>query len=684
MTLFLANSAWLWLLALGAVPILVHLFARSNPPKFAFSSTEFLQRIIKKTARVRKPQDWLLLLLRTLAVLAMLTAFLQPLLTGGSEVVGGKKTTLFVIDRSASMGSKDGSTDRFSAACQKAGELLKSGSIDDANIIWMDAVPDAAFPQPGPNTDYLRDLLTRSQVKKESGGVAAAIRMAVSQLELAEGKRELVIISDFQSAAWQEFKLETPPGIDVVKVQVGQGDQENLAVQAVFSNPAEPIVGQDVTMVCRVRNYSPTPRRTTLYLESGGARQSKDVNIPAWGEAEANFLTHYTQPGLVSMTASIADDNFPGDDTRHSMIRVRDALSIVSVAPPEGSVREDAVAVIDRVAASLEWLDHRVVDPGEWPPVGTADLLFVHAWNGKDAGVLRKQSASGTTVIVHPALGVSHEMIRSLLGSGSGSESGAIQIEMSKNQADNAGWKAGISPGSGDAPAFALFKTGEFGNPAEGTFTRRFRLGKTWPDSVSRLIDYRDGVPGLLLFSPKASAPLLLWNLPLSSAHSTWASQSSFLPFMGELLLASRATGKATTTEILPGGQIAWTPTEGLSAESITLVTGNDTIPTETTLTGDGPRLVSKSDAAPGIYQWKIGEGIVHQQVANFPAVESDLRVMDPNKIPGGVVIDAASLLRRAALGDGVPLWPWMIAAALLFLILEALVALWKPKPVKS
>jgi hypothetical protein len=147
MQFLLANPSWLWLLALGAVPVLVHLFARSNPQKYQFSNTEFLQRIIKKTARMKKPQDWLILLLRTLAVLALLFAFLQPLLTSEGEIESSKKTTIFIIDRSASMAAKDGNTDRFSLACQRAGELLKSGTSDEANLIWMDS-PHSLGSQP--------------------------------------------------------------------------------------------------------------------------------------------------------------------------------------------------------------------------------------------------------------------------------------------------------------------------------------------------------------------------------------------------------------------------------------------------------------------------------------------------------------------------------------------------------
>ena len=94
MQFLLSNPAWLWLLSLAAVPLIVHLFARSNPPKFRFSSTVFLQRIMKKTARLRKPQDWLLLLLRTLAAIALLVVFLGPLLTGDSAIQGTKTTTI--------------------------------------------------------------------------------------------------------------------------------------------------------------------------------------------------------------------------------------------------------------------------------------------------------------------------------------------------------------------------------------------------------------------------------------------------------------------------------------------------------------------------------------------------------------------------------------------------------------
>ena len=71
MSLTFANAGLAALLLLGAVPVLIHLFARSRPPAFAFPSVAFLRRVARRTARVKRPQEWLLLAIRTLLALAL-------------------------------------------------------------------------------------------------------------------------------------------------------------------------------------------------------------------------------------------------------------------------------------------------------------------------------------------------------------------------------------------------------------------------------------------------------------------------------------------------------------------------------------------------------------------------------------------------------------------------------------
>jgi len=80
LSFLLQNPAFLSLLALAGVPILVHLISKAKPPEYRFSDIAFLRKIITATARFKKPKDYLILALRTLALLALAAAFLLPLL----------------------------------------------------------------------------------------------------------------------------------------------------------------------------------------------------------------------------------------------------------------------------------------------------------------------------------------------------------------------------------------------------------------------------------------------------------------------------------------------------------------------------------------------------------------------------------------------------------------------------
>ena len=145
------------LAVLVLVPLLVHLFARSRPPRYAFSSLEFLRRVMRQTLRVKRPRDWIVWLLRTLLAIALIALFLRPMSRStGSASPFERRNVVVVIDRSASMAALAGGRSRFAAACAEASELLADlGRRDAANLVWMDSSPDAVFPELGPNVPYL-------------------------------------------------------------------------------------------------------------------------------------------------------------------------------------------------------------------------------------------------------------------------------------------------------------------------------------------------------------------------------------------------------------------------------------------------------------------------------------------------------------------------------------------------
>jgi len=282
MQIFLNFPALIWLMALAVIPLLVHLFAKSRPPEHAFSDLSFLKKIMKKTNRYRKPKDRMVLILRTLAAAALLFAFLHPLLVSKdpNDIVGADDNVIFIIDQSASMSAQEGSTTRFSEACNEASILMDEMNPDQSNIIWMKSTPEAVFPAPGPNLGYLKEKLLQAEPTMQSGAVAQSISLALDQLNKVKGNREIIVISDFQKQAWQDVKLFIPESIKLTKLAIGDSNLPNVAIDNLTVVPASPVSGQTVVISARVQNYSETSKSTTVYLNAGGGRQSRTVEIP--------------------------------------------------------------------------------------------------------------------------------------------------------------------------------------------------------------------------------------------------------------------------------------------------------------------------------------------------------------------------------------------------------------------
>ena len=73
-------NPWLLLgLAGAALPVIIHLIGRRNAPTQPFAAFDFLMAVNRRLARREKLRQWLLLLMRTLAVIALVMAVARPM-----------------------------------------------------------------------------------------------------------------------------------------------------------------------------------------------------------------------------------------------------------------------------------------------------------------------------------------------------------------------------------------------------------------------------------------------------------------------------------------------------------------------------------------------------------------------------------------------------------------------------
>jgi hypothetical protein len=203
-----------------------------------------------------------------------------------------------------------------------------------------------------------------------------------------------------------------------------------------------------------------------------------------------------------------------------------------------------------------------------------------------------------------------------------------------------------------------------------GKFRQRLKL-PTYP-STEILATFSDNAPALIRAKGR---PILVAAFPIDPAHTTWPMESPFLPAIAEILLHLEPGAANESFTALPGDTLAWT--NPAMENSITPVLeapdGN-----ATPLVSSGSTWSAQTPAVPGIHRWLVSGQPVHLTAVNFPESESDLTPL-PEPPAIGESTTTTTAAQNPAFARGLPLWPHLLAAALLFLIAEAILAAHRP-----
>ena len=99
----------IWMVAAIAIPVVIHFFTRLRLNKVEFSSLHFIKKLETSSIRKVQIQQILLLLLRILAISALVFMLAQPVTQGlipGWLTAAQRSHLVVVIDNSASMNGK--------------------------------------------------------------------------------------------------------------------------------------------------------------------------------------------------------------------------------------------------------------------------------------------------------------------------------------------------------------------------------------------------------------------------------------------------------------------------------------------------------------------------------------------------------------------------------------------------
>ncbi|MEX0778025.1 MAG: VWA domain-containing protein [Phycisphaeraceae bacterium] len=351
-----ASPLWGWaVLAAGGLPVLAHVLSRLRRRVVVFPTVRFLEQAMTHGRRGLRLRDWLLLLLRVLALGLIVAAFAQPVWRGSTVAAlhGAGRHVVFVLDRSASMTrAEHGVTLLDQARRLVLDELARLDPASDrASVILLDRSPRPLLPEPTAHFSQLAQMLGQVEATHQAGDGGAAAALAQHMVELDQrGEAALrraatvELYSDMQATqAW--------PGdvrLTVYEHRLGNA-LGNVALHRPTLWPSEPVAGQAVRLSVEVSYFDSEATASValpVTLTFGDQVQTQLVRVGANLTATAAFTFTPTpeQPGPATLVVRI--------DPRDALALDDEVGLAFEVAPGRRVMLATASAINDQATAA--------------------------------------------------------------------------------------------------------------------------------------------------------------------------------------------------------------------------------------------------------------------------------------------------------------------------------------------
>lgn len=321
----------------AAIPLLLHLFNLRKIRRIEFSTLTFLKELQRTTIRRIKVKQWLLLLIRTAFVVALVLAFARPALRGTLGAGGGSARTSIavILDNSLSMGARDSRGEFLKQAKEEAFRILNlMHEGDDAIILRTSDLASAGKTQLTHNVDILRAAVEQTNLSYTRASIDDAVRVAAKILETSQSvNKEIYVISDMQRVSLgvrsSEFnRTESirllPSSSSIFFVKIGNEIPANASVDSVSIANQIFQLNRPFFVQAQIRNESPSPLRNevvSIFL-NGTRIAQRGLDIPAHQARSVEVPVVPQSPGFQVGRVAIEGDGMEGDNERFFCVAI--------------------------------------------------------------------------------------------------------------------------------------------------------------------------------------------------------------------------------------------------------------------------------------------------------------------------------------------------------------------------
>jgi hypothetical protein len=357
MSVFFLYPVFLFGLAAAALPVLIHLLNRRKLRRIRFPAVRFILLSQKRISRSYRLRHWILLALRTLAIILLALLLANPIFqTGAGLFAGGGPVALVVLlDNSLSM-TWSGDGNGFKQAKEAARLLISAlNDGDRAAIIPTNISGDEPLRLKSQKDVLLREL-DGIEIADGTANLNLALSKAYELLRQPAGEKEIRLVTDMGLTGWDQFSVaslkEVDPSVPFKLIHIGRKEQPlNATVKEIR------LAGQGVganlplQLEATLTNFGEREIKDVLaqLTIDGQNRGQKLLTLPPRSENTVSFQTRLGQPGTHPAQLMLKKDGLAGNSSMNFTLDAQDKLKVLVVdGDPQTSLIQSETFFLSR------------------------------------------------------------------------------------------------------------------------------------------------------------------------------------------------------------------------------------------------------------------------------------------------------------------------------------------------
>lgn len=670
-----------------AIPVIIHLFSFKRHKTVYFSNVDFLKDIKKESKKQSRLKQLLILAARILAIAFLVFAFAQPYIPTNQDARKQPNQLVAVyVDNSFSMN-----------ALSEQGQLLEVARNKAVEI-------SLAYPGGTKFRLFTNDLLPRhqhilnreqfiqqvSEIQASPNVVPLSIiynRFADAHTDLSENTdKNLYFISDFQRTV-SDFNNFKDDGIFSYYLPLVPNEVANLYIDSVWVEVPAHRLGQEETVYVKIRNSSNQDYQNLpvkLFLNDS-LKSITNFAVEAQKDVVATMNYNNNSSGLQLGRIEITDYPFTHDNNWYISYKVDKNLKALAVFNNSEASQEG----LEYISALFENDDYVLLDEMneqslQVSRLGEYNTIFLINLENFSSGFLNELKTvvqNGTSVVVFPDMN-NLSTLNNLLSQLEATRATGIDSttqKIAELEFENAFYKN-------------VFKKREQ-NPILPDIKGHLRFERVTRSDEIDLLAFQNGDKALSQLN-YGDGKVWVFSFPLNKTNQAFANDVIFVPTVYNFVLNSLpkqeisfTVGKNSFYDIPRNRELNLNS----NFEIVNLKTGDKLVP-DNTITGQRTRLdFGDQINSDGHYLVENDGNIVAAMAFNYDRKESDLQYYSTREIEDHLEeeqLKKATVVSEVQrnfsevldeLQNGKQLWKWAIMLALLFIVVEVLLArFWK------